>query len=1072
LETVQALFAAEPIDTAKLKQQAETAIQAGDLAEAEEKLRQVRELDPSDTEVAQQYAQIRQQRTLKEKLRSIEREADSKLAGNSPVDAMHTLRRGLSSVLEPDVDLPERAREILSTLVALGDRDDGLALGQAENWQSAQDMTAELGSLRSESWIIYRILPLVDQWIRQVRDNALRGIVASSAQLGNLLEAYRGATAYLKAHPTEAFAIQQLTERQESLVNQLNESASKRIYRAQTALDDGEFEAALHNLRDIEADFYHPVEKEFPGFLDGYDRVQDVRYQTKHLQIEAERLRSEYRDVSAMIEKSEIAFAEGDFDRTVRVLETIPETPDLPVLTEKVVKLRKQVHLAQVDQARRRLRETNVRIETGLRLATNLTELDRYLEVLNELQQQVDLRLLSAKKQNAYFDLLRSVRERREFFAEIDAWEKMALQAFAERNYEHTRWALEQALSIALSQGPTRARLQSRLSVLSDGIKQQEALIEETEEVFKIVKRELLQGDLDKAATELHKLPDLQNAPYLMSKMQLLNDRVMAMRRQRAQDALEAVMFEINSKIQRSLDQQTLASSLQRLEELRTHVDFEYVSPSNQKEYLNLLEQVQSTHKKLTAIAQFEKQVEKAIRESDYPAAIRALESALEITVDGEKRALRENRLQEIKDLYIKRQKYEHLFLKGKTSLAERRYDEAVKPLAEALSVYSEAEDYLHAAYAGKFLVEGQKYYKDGELKKAEYALQQTLQEAKGRDPATSIASEAYRLLNKLASAKVTELINRAKESAERLDLGGAVALWEQAEEAIKRMEEDYAVLMTSELKSVQLVQVRRELANTRNARELLRSVEESRRYLEQDFQSKQAYKLLMQVLNYPDQSPTILRIKDEAQSLLDGSRVWKGEYKFLRLRFAQRVIENPGDASAREDYDWIWMREKFEQEWDSIHETEEQAISEITKRLYDERKVIQLRVDNWEKVSIAAGITALIFTIGAVIWMIQQQYPWAYVSGIGAILVAVVEPLMLRMYISVLNKQQSAKEDLVKRLEEYETNAQERRQILFDKLMDGMEAPELVKATAPMHPEILQEHPNEPTKKITTPAP
>jgi len=47
---------------ASIKLEAQTAIQAGDLTEAEEKLRQVRELDPGDKETAGHYAEIRQRR--------------------------------------------------------------------------------------------------------------------------------------------------------------------------------------------------------------------------------------------------------------------------------------------------------------------------------------------------------------------------------------------------------------------------------------------------------------------------------------------------------------------------------------------------------------------------------------------------------------------------------------------------------------------------------------------------------------------------------------------------------------------------------------------------------------------------------------------------------------------------------------------------------------------------------------------------------------------------------------------------------------------------------------------------
>ncbi len=450
LEAVQAQLKARAGEMlAGIKQQAQTAIQAGDLTEAEEKLRQVRELDPSDTETAQHYAEIRQRRALEEKLRQIERDADSKLVSNSPADAMKTLRQGLNAVLEPEVNLPPRAREVLSTLVALGDRDDGLALGQAENWQTAQDLTAELGSLRSENWVAGRAVPLLDQWIRLARDNALRGVVASAAQLGNLLQAYRAAAAYLKAHPTEQFAIQQLTERQESLINQLNDSANKRIHRAQTALEDGDFEIALHNLRDIEADFYQPIEQEFPGLLDGYDEVQTVRDDVVHLQAEAEKLQTLYTQTQPQLEAARLAYQNSEWDAAEKALEALPELKDVvPDLYAQVETLRTQVAKGRKDSARTEVQTAMSRIETGRNLATTTEQLDAYLDELQALQSEINVQLLDVDERNRYFNLLTEVRDQREALAAGVMWEEKIAGYLAEGNYQEALNALDEALAV------------------------------------------------------------------------------------------------------------------------------------------------------------------------------------------------------------------------------------------------------------------------------------------------------------------------------------------------------------------------------------------------------------------------------------------------------------------------------------------------------------------------------------------------------------------------------------------------------------------------------------------------
>lgn len=450
LEAVQAQLKARAGEMlVGIKQQAQTAIQAGDLTEAEEKLRQVRELDPGDAETAQLYAEIRQRRALEEKLRQIERDADSKLASNSPADAMKTLRQALNAVLEPEVNLPPRAREVLSALVALGDRDDGLALGQAENWQTAQDLTAELGSLRSENWVAGRAVPLLDQWIRLARDNALRGVVASAAQLGNLLQAYRAAAAYLKAHPTEQFAIQQLTERQESLINQLNDSANKRIHRAQTALDDGDFEIALHNLRDIEADFYQPIEQEFPGLLDGYDEVQEVRDEVVHLQAEAEKLQALYTQTQPQLETARLAYQNSQWDAAEKALESLPELKDVvPDLYAQVETLRAQIVKGRKDSTRTQVQTAMSRVETGRNLATTTEQLDAYLEELKALQAEINVQLLDVDERNRYFNLLTEVSNQREALAAGAMWEEKIAGYLAEGNYQEALNALDEALAV------------------------------------------------------------------------------------------------------------------------------------------------------------------------------------------------------------------------------------------------------------------------------------------------------------------------------------------------------------------------------------------------------------------------------------------------------------------------------------------------------------------------------------------------------------------------------------------------------------------------------------------------
>ena len=434
-----------------LKQQAQTAIQNGALSEAEELLLKLRMLDLGDVETNKLYADVRQRRVVEEKLRSIEQDANTKIASNSPVDAMKTLRQGLNVALGPDVNLPSRAREILRELVALGDRDDGSAFGQPDNWQTALDLTAELGGLRSENWVAGRIVPLLDQWIRLGRDNALRGLVASAAQLGNLLLAYRAAADYLKAHPQEPFAIQQWTERQESLINQLNESAKKRLHRAGRALDTGDFGIALHNLQDIEADFYAPVDQDFPGLLDGYDEVQAVRDEVVELQAEAEKLQVLHTQTAQQLDAARQAYQQRDWDTAEQTLDALPMSKlkeALPDLYAQIEGLQTQITSGRTSEARTQLQQVLSRIETGRNLATTTEQLDSYLGELEALQQQINLHLLDVDERNRYFALLTEVRDQRESLAAGVLWEEKIKAHLHDENYREALAALDEALTV------------------------------------------------------------------------------------------------------------------------------------------------------------------------------------------------------------------------------------------------------------------------------------------------------------------------------------------------------------------------------------------------------------------------------------------------------------------------------------------------------------------------------------------------------------------------------------------------------------------------------------------------
>lgn len=481
LEAVRAQLeekARERIDSIKIT--AQTAIQSGDLTEAEEKLRQVHELNPGDQETAQLYAEIRQRRVLEDKLRAVEREAEGKQT-SSPVDAMNTWRRGLNLLLEPDVALPQQVRELLNELTQIGDREDGLTLGQADNWQIVQELLAKLDSLRQQNWITERAQAFADQWARLARDNALRGVVASAAQLGNLIEAYRAAATYIKLHPTEAAAIQQLTERTEALIHRANEAANKRVQRAESAFRAGEYQVALHNLQDIEQDFYHQIDEEFPGLLEGQDEVRKVRNTIADLQGKAQKLQSLDEKARPEIEKARHAYLNNEWDAAEKALEILPVLKELPDLDAEVRKLREQIANARVEATRKSLHDVMFQIETGRHLATTVEQLSDYLERLEKLQKEINLQVLDVDERNRYFQVLSDMRQQREDWAAVAVWEEQIEVCRKKQDYVGALNTLDKALETLRggSKRPYLEMLRNELEKLATEQKEREELIKQ-----------------------------------------------------------------------------------------------------------------------------------------------------------------------------------------------------------------------------------------------------------------------------------------------------------------------------------------------------------------------------------------------------------------------------------------------------------------------------------------------------------------------------------------------------------------------------------------------------------------
>ena len=340
--------------SAELLRRADVAIEDGNLMDALDLLRQARELQPT-TEIETRYNQLRRRKALEDRLREAEAGYQSKLATQSLPDALKALRSALNALLEPENGLPQEVRDVLLNLVMLGVQEDSLALGREEQWQTAQSLLAQIVRTGTEHWAAGRAFYFANLWAGLAREVALRGIIASAVQLGDILGAYRAAVTRLRAHPTDEEVREEHAKIRELLINRLNDSAGKRLGRAKQALDGGRFAVALDNLESLENKIYGPTDAEFPGLLDEYDEVELIRDEAQRLKAKAEGMQILHAQVQPQLEAIERNFLEGQLETAARELGALPDLRESPSLAQRVQNLSNLIARAHTDRGFRKL---------------------------------------------------------------------------------------------------------------------------------------------------------------------------------------------------------------------------------------------------------------------------------------------------------------------------------------------------------------------------------------------------------------------------------------------------------------------------------------------------------------------------------------------------------------------------------------------------------------------------------------------------------------------------------------------------------------------------------------------
>jgi len=447
--------------SAELLRQVDVAIEDGNLTEALDLLRQVRGFQRTP-EIDTRYTQTRRRKALEDRLREAEIDYQGKLGSASLPDAVKALRKAIDALLEPGSSLPHEVRAKLLELVMLGEREDRLALGTEEHWQTGLDLLEQVGRAGTEHWAARRAFYFADLWARLAREVALKGIIASARELGDIHGSYQAATTLLRQHPEDKEVIDEIQKVRELLISRLNDSASKRLGRAEKALTKGRFKVALGELKSLEDDIYGKVDRDFPDLLEQYDEVAQIQGEAERLRERAEWLKSEYARVSPLLEAANQAFLTDKLNEAAKKLREVGDVREAPDLQEEIEDMYRRITEARSEKSQRILHAALTTAETKLMMAISSEDYQSILEDLQKSQQDLDTQLLAAEDRARYTQMVQQVSQAGEAFVEGANWLELGQASLEHARYEEAVGALEKALATT-REGGKRVEIQVML---------------------------------------------------------------------------------------------------------------------------------------------------------------------------------------------------------------------------------------------------------------------------------------------------------------------------------------------------------------------------------------------------------------------------------------------------------------------------------------------------------------------------------------------------------------------------------------------------------------------------------
>lgn len=478
----------------QLLKEAENELRSGELDKAFERVLLARDIGEDSAEITRLYEQVTRRRRLEETFKRAETDANDKVSTNSLVAAMGALRRGLDELQNPDLELSKEVRELLARLTALGDSQEEMAFGDVTIWREAEALLIELDQHSGRGWEEFRVGQIARKWAQITRRHATRRVVESMAVLKDFLRAYETATNEALLAPDDDQVIARISDFAEKAIAQLNDSAKNRLYRADKALERGDYETAIENLSSIEAEVYGPVRSNsrISSLLEsGSNKIVEVEEQADQLRRRADTMARTFKEKEpVLIEAEQLLFVKGDAVAAEEKLRQVTGVDEIPPLHKRADALRTAIDRMRRESSLTSLERAVVEAETILSAATTAEQLATAITRLEGLPLNIDWGLLNVEQRQDYQRVLQELRERRESLIELDEWEIEAQTALDRSPPDHERAEAALKRALALVKEPSRrVRLDRSLAeviLVTGALRKRSASLDEAQRLLSL----------------------------------------------------------------------------------------------------------------------------------------------------------------------------------------------------------------------------------------------------------------------------------------------------------------------------------------------------------------------------------------------------------------------------------------------------------------------------------------------------------------------------------------------------------------------------------------------------------